>query len=245
VSCHDAATAVASAPGRQALTQVLEVLAERGVERPWAEAAATSPREALLARFERFLLQERAVASSTGSVYVERGFRTFTVPHWIMSMLAKHLTARGITGADNDALVFVSPDGEPLHYSNWRRCVWQPAVAAAGFTDLHFHDVRHTAATALVDEGVDIKTAQTRLGHSEQVMLRIYAQATPRADLAAAEKIGRRFQPAGWTRDGIEIEGGEEATGDASDPPDQALRRGRCGTRTHDLSRVKANPPPS
>jgi site-specific recombinase XerD len=38
---------------------------------------------------------------------------------------------------------------------------------------LHFHDLRHAAATALVDEGIDIKTAQTRLGHSEHVMLRI------------------------------------------------------------------------
>jgi hypothetical protein len=77
-------------------------------------------------------------------------------------------------------------------------------------------------------------------------MLRIYAQATAMADLAAAEKIGERFRPAGWTRDGIEIEGCEEGAGDPPEAPDQALRRvasrrrGRCGTRTHDLSRVKA-----
>jgi hypothetical protein len=38
---------------------------------------------------------------------------------------------------------------------------------------LHFDDLMHIAATALVDEGIDIKTAQTRLGHSEQVMLRM------------------------------------------------------------------------
>jgi hypothetical protein len=47
----------------------------------------------------------------------------------------------------------------------------------------------------LVDEGVDIKTAQTRLGHSEQVMLRIYAQATERGDRNAADKVGERFKP--------------------------------------------------
>ena len=60
---------------KRALIQMLEVLAERGVERPRVEAAATSPSDALLARFERFLLQERAVASSTASVYVERARR--------------------------------------------------------------------------------------------------------------------------------------------------------------------------
>ena len=55
---------------RRALSQMLEVLAKRGVERPRVEPAAVSPGEALLACFERFLLQERAVAPSTASVYV-------------------------------------------------------------------------------------------------------------------------------------------------------------------------------
>ena len=92
-------------------------------------------------------------------------------------------------------MLFVSPDGSPLHYSNWRRRVWLPAAEAAGFSGLHFHDLRHTAATALVAEAIDIKTAQTRLGHSAQVMLRIYAQASARADRTAAEKVGEVFRP--------------------------------------------------
>lgn len=82
---------------RQVLTQVLEVLAKCGVERPWAEAAAASPSEALLARFERFLLQERAVAFSTASVYVERArrFLGWCAPSGEMSSL----TASDVTGA--------------------------------------------------------------------------------------------------------------------------------------------------
>jgi integrase len=131
-----------------------------------------------------------------------RGSRTFTAPDWIMDLLADHLAARSLTGADSQELVFVTPNGAPMHYSNWRRRVWVRATEEAGFPGLHFHDVRKTAATTLVDEGVDIKTAQTRLGHTEQVMLRVYAQATERADRAAAEKIGDRFRPARSTRDG-------------------------------------------
>jgi integrase len=105
-----------------------------------------------------------------------RGMRTFSLPDWMSALLSDHLAARKLTGADSDAPVFVSPDGEPLHYTNWRQRIWLPAVKAAGLDGLHFHDLRHTATTALVEEGVDIKTAQTRLGLSEQVMLRVYAQ---------------------------------------------------------------------
>jgi integrase len=133
----------------------------------------------------------------------KRGFRTFTVPGWVVGMLTEHLAARAVTGSDPEALVFVSLDGSPLHYSNWRQRVWIPATEAAGLDGLHFHDLRHTAATALVDEGIDIKTAQTRLGHSEQLMLRIYAQATEEGDRRAAERVGERFRP----RDGREMDG--------------------------------------
>jgi hypothetical protein len=54
--------------------------------------------------------------------------------------------------------------------------------------------VQKPNATGLVLEGVDIKTAQARLGHTDpRLTLGIYAQATTEADRAAAERIGRRF----------------------------------------------------
>ena len=124
------------------------------------------------------------------------GVRTLSAPESIMNMLAEHLARRGVTGQNADALVFVSPEGAPLHYSNWRRNVWLPAREVAGLSGLTFHDLKHTAATLLVEEGVDVKTAQVRLGHaSPQTSLRIYAQVTDHADRAAAKKIGERLRP--------------------------------------------------
>lgn len=56
--------------------------------------------------------------------------------------------------------------------------------------------LRHTNATGLVADGVDVKTAQTRLGHSDpRLTLAIYAQAVTDADCAAADKLGARFMP--------------------------------------------------
>lgn len=124
------------------------------------------------------------------------GKRALSMPDWLTAMLARHLANHSSTVRNVDDWVFVSPDGEPLHYSNWRRRVWLPACAAAGITGLTFHDVKHTAATALVQEGVDVKTAQVRLGHSDpKTTLGIYAQMTAEADRDAAERLGERFRP--------------------------------------------------
>jgi len=72
---------------------------------------------------------------------------------------------------------------------------------------LGFHDLRRAAATALVLEGVDLKTAQTRLGHSDpRLTLGLYAQASSEADRDAADRVGARFAPRMW--DGREMERG-------------------------------------
>ena len=127
----------------------------------------------------------------------EAGRRSaLALPDWLMAMIAEILASRGVTATTPDALVFVSPDGAPLHYSNWRRRVWLPARAAAGFPELNFHDLKHTAGTALLDEGVNIKIAQARLGHANpRTTLAVYAQATADADREAARLLGVRFRP--------------------------------------------------
>ena len=87
--------------------------------------------------------------------------------------------------------MFVSPDGSPLHYTNWRRRVWRPATIAAGMPALRYHDLRSLAATALVASGADVKTTQARMEHSSsRVTLDLYAKATARADRLAADAAG-------------------------------------------------------
>ncbi len=121
---------------------------------------------------------------------------SLALPDWLMSMLAAVLAEQGVTATTPDALVFVSPDGTRLHYSNWRRRVWLPAREVAGLPNLNFHDLKHTAGTALVEEGVNIKTAQERLGHANpRTTLAVYAQATKQADREAADRLGKRFRP--------------------------------------------------
>jgi integrase len=120
--------------------------------------------------------------------------RTISIPSELADELSAHMTSMGLTGADPDELLFPNQDGRPLDYSNWRGRVWEPAVRFAGLEGLNFHDLRRTNATAMVAEGVDVKTAQARLGHSDpRLTLAIYAQATSEGDRAAASKLGARL----------------------------------------------------
>ncbi len=83
---------------------------------------------------------------------------------------------------------------------------WLPATKAVGLPWLTFHDLRRANATALVTAGVDLKTAQTHLGHSDpRLTLAVYAQATTAADRDAADRVAALFQarPAEAEEDGL------------------------------------------
>jgi integrase len=134
------------------------------------------------------------------------GNRTLTVPAPLMDMLGRHLARRALTAADGDAYVFAGPSGRPLDYSDWYHRVWLPALDAAGLPGLKFHNLRDANATGLVAEGVDVKTAQVRLGHSDpRLTLAVYAQATTEGDRVAAERLGARFMQTSSAERGMDV----------------------------------------
>lgn len=97
---------------------------------------------------------------------------------------------------DLDAFVFPAEGRGPLDYANWRRRVWLPATKRVGLEGLGFHDLRRACATYMVLDGLDPKTAQGRLGHSDpRLTLAVYAQATSEGDRRAATALAGRFDP--------------------------------------------------
>jgi integrase len=147
----------------------------------------------------RLAVEQQITRGKGGRVVVgppksDAGRRTLTVPKALLDMLSALLVARGLTAADADELIFPAPEGGPLDYSCWRRRVWLPACAKANLPSLTFHDLRRANATALVLGGVDLKTAQTRLGHSDpRLTLAVYAQASSDADRLASDHLGAHF----------------------------------------------------
>jgi integrase len=55
-----------------------------------------------------------------------------------------------------------------------------------GFPKLRFHDLRATHGTTLLDAGVPVHTVASRLGHSPEVLLRLYAKRTRKADTSTS-----------------------------------------------------------
>jgi len=102
-------------------------------------------------------------------------------------MVSRHIADTGRNGAHSDSPLFTSPEGMPLHHSNFRRRIFAPACRAAGLEGVTFHDLRRTHATMLVAQGYDAKVVQERMGHkSISTTLAYYAKATEEGKVKAA-----------------------------------------------------------
>jgi integrase len=68
-------------------------------------------------------------------------------------------------GAAADALVFPSADGGVLKLALFRGHTWVPALSTAGISPaFRIHDMRHTAASMLINQGLHPKIVQDHLG---------------------------------------------------------------------------------
>lgn len=75
-------------------------------------------------------------------------------------------------------LVFASEAQTRLNASNISRSL-HSALDKATMTDFHFHDLRHTCATRMVQAGVDLYKVQRLLGHKSPIMTQRYAHHYP------------------------------------------------------------------
>ncbi len=87
-------------------------------------------------------------------------------------------------------LVFVDTDGKSIRKSNLRRRSFAPLLKKAGIPRIRLHDLRHTAASLTLLEGVHPKVVQERLGHANiGITLNIYSHVLPRLGKEAAERM--------------------------------------------------------
>ena len=124
-----------------------------------------------------------------------RGNRTIMLPRLVADALYAHrkrqLEERLSAGAQwrDSGLVFTTPDGGALDGRNLNR-LFKMILRRAGLPDIRYHDLRHTAATLLLAQGVDVRTIMETLGHSQIGMtLNTYAHVVPALQREAAAKM--------------------------------------------------------
>ena len=86
-------------------------------------------------------------------------------------------------------LVFVTRGGKPLNGTNVTQEL-KRHLESAGVRRIRFHDLRHGAATYLLEAGVPLKEVSDLLGHQQiSTTADIYAHTLPEARRAAMDKL--------------------------------------------------------
>ena len=90
----------------------------------------------------------------------------------------------------NSPWVFPSPNGGPISPDSVLHMLHR-VLKRAGLPKVRFHDLRHTFATLVLQNGVDVKTVSGMLGHfSAGFTLDTYAHITSAAQRQAAQTMG-------------------------------------------------------
>jgi integrase len=129
-----------------------------------------------------------------------RSRRMVHLPDMAAAALRTHRTrqleARLQAGAfwQDFGLVFTTGHGRPLDGNNVRTRSFARLLEKAGLPPMRFHGLRHTAATLLMAEGVNVKVASEMLGHADiSTTLRIYSHVLPDMQGDAADAMDRLF----------------------------------------------------
>jgi integrase len=97
--------------------------------------------------------------------------------------------------------VFAKPNGKPYHAIRGFRA----ACRRAGLTGVTPHSTRHTFATRLVENGVDLRTVQELGGWATLSLIRRYAHVSPSRKAEAVEGLVRQSSTGSSTLGKVEI----------------------------------------
>ena len=115
----------------------------------------------------------------------KNAYRTLPLSADAISVLMQQRRKTG-----NSEWVFPSPTGGPMSPDSVLHML-QRVLKRAGLPRIRFHDLRHTFATMALQNGVDVKTVSSMLGHySAGFTLDTYAHVTTDAQMKAAQTMG-------------------------------------------------------
>ena len=114
--------------------------------------------------------------------------RTLKMPSFLRDMLVAHCDE-----FPNPLWVFSARRGGFLRYDNFRTRIWDPSVERADLGKVTFHELRHTAAAFMIDEGGDPLQVKRRMGHEDiRTTLNSYGHLFPDREDELVAALDRR-----------------------------------------------------
>ncbi|MCW5887594.1 MAG: site-specific integrase [Anaerolineales bacterium] len=130
----------------------------------------------------------------------KNGFRTIKLGDETVDLLNKHFVLQldersAARKWEEYGLIFPSVVGTPLNPPNVVR-EFRSLLKRAGLPKIRFHDLRHTAASLMLNNGVDVLVVSRRLGHSKaSITLDVYGHLIPSGQEKVAHLIENLISP--------------------------------------------------
>ena len=102
--------------------------------------------------------------------------RIFNIPLFLISKLRKYAETQKEFGNE---FLFSGRDGKKMSDRNVQKIVKNAAIKAGIKKEVHTHTLRHSFATHLLENDIDIRKIQELLGHSDLSTTQIYTHVSP------------------------------------------------------------------
>ncbi len=163
-----------------------ELLGLKWGDLDWETKRFQIQRQVYRVKFQGLVFSEPKTKAGRRSVVLCKSTIQLLRNHWELQQ--ESIIELGDLWQNND-LIFPSATGTPTDQSNVSKR-FKALLISAGLPDIRFHDLRHTAATLMLLQGINPKIVQERLGHADIAMtLNTYSHVLPSMQEDAAEKI--------------------------------------------------------
>ena len=139
----------------------------------------------------KYILREPKTKRSRRQIALSPSLAIALWEHRLKQEQAQKLLGKPLESRD---LVFSHPDGRPIRPDSVTRA-FHKIAESVGLRDVRLHDLRHAHATILLQQGVNPKIVQERLGHSSvSTTLDIYSHVLPGLQEVAARQFDEGFE---------------------------------------------------
>jgi len=123
------------------------------------------------------------------------GTRTVLLGKTALAKLKEHYYEYAYRDRTGENLIFINGVGTKVYFKRFHKD-FKRVLELAGLPDIRFHDLRHTAATLMISNGIPVVVVSKILGHSKpSVTMNIYAHVSTEMQTEAAQLMENLVTP--------------------------------------------------